>query len=197
MYQAEVIESCKGRKDDLAVKSGEVLDIICTTDCPKGKWLARDCTKTYGYIPVENLKLDIQEMLVMGKKAKSTNKINNVGITDTEVTDGRSPNHFTYQESFEDDSEEWAEDDDTQFHPTIDTELPAFSAAARSVKVPGHQSQTNVHDNVQAKNEALQKLTTFFAQPKMPSPSNGRIPQMDTDFQILPPPDLYADIIMG
>lgn len=34
----------KGRKDDLAIKAGEVVGIIRTTDCPKGKWLARDST---------------------------------------------------------------------------------------------------------------------------------------------------------
>lgn len=42
MYQARVIETTKGRKTDLPVKSGDVVSIIRTTKCPKGKWLARD-----------------------------------------------------------------------------------------------------------------------------------------------------------
>lgn len=42
MYRATVTVTTKGRKDDLPVRSGDNISIIRTTNCPKGKWLARD-----------------------------------------------------------------------------------------------------------------------------------------------------------
>lgn len=42
MYEATVTVTTKGRKNDLPVKNGELISIIRTTNCPKGKWLARD-----------------------------------------------------------------------------------------------------------------------------------------------------------
>lgn len=42
MYQATVTVTTKGRKNDLPVKNGDLISIIRTTNCPKGKWLARD-----------------------------------------------------------------------------------------------------------------------------------------------------------
>lgn len=42
MYQATVLVTAKGRKHDLPVKTGDHISIIRTTNCPKGKWLAKD-----------------------------------------------------------------------------------------------------------------------------------------------------------
>lgn len=42
MYHARVLVANKLRKHDLSVKSGDVISIIRTVNCPKGKWLARD-----------------------------------------------------------------------------------------------------------------------------------------------------------
>lgn len=42
MYEATVTVTTKGRKNDLPVKNGDLISIIRTTNCPKGKWLARD-----------------------------------------------------------------------------------------------------------------------------------------------------------
>lgn len=42
MYKATVTVTTKGRKNDLPVKNGDLISIIRTTNCPKGKWLARD-----------------------------------------------------------------------------------------------------------------------------------------------------------
>lgn len=42
MYEAKVTVTTKGRKNDLPVNSGDNISIIRTTNCPKGKWLARD-----------------------------------------------------------------------------------------------------------------------------------------------------------
>lgn len=44
MYQATVTVTTKGRKNDLPLRSGDTISIIRTTNCPKGKWLARDST---------------------------------------------------------------------------------------------------------------------------------------------------------
>lgn len=44
MYQATVTVTTKGRKNDLPLKNGDTISIIRTTNCPKGKWLARDST---------------------------------------------------------------------------------------------------------------------------------------------------------
>lgn len=41
IYQAKVTVASKGRRNGLAVKSGDIISIIRTTNCPKGKWLAR------------------------------------------------------------------------------------------------------------------------------------------------------------
>ncbi|MEQ2175592.1 hypothetical protein GOODEAATRI_019474 [Goodea atripinnis] len=42
MYHAKVTVASKVRKNDLPVKNGDTVSIIRTTNCPKGKWLARD-----------------------------------------------------------------------------------------------------------------------------------------------------------
>ncbi|ROL45912.1 FYN-binding protein 1 [Anabarilius grahami] len=69
MYRARVLAASKLRKYDLPVKSGDLISIIRTVNCPKGKWLARDANNKYGYISVMNVELNIKEMLELGKKA--------------------------------------------------------------------------------------------------------------------------------
>lgn len=49
MYEAKVTVTTKGRKNDLPVKSGDNISIIRTTNCPKGKWLARDSSNNCEY----------------------------------------------------------------------------------------------------------------------------------------------------
>lgn len=44
MYHAKVMVTSKVRKHDLPVNCGDTVSIIRTTNCPKGKWLARDAT---------------------------------------------------------------------------------------------------------------------------------------------------------
>ncbi|XP_066533950.1 FYN-binding protein 1 [Hoplias malabaricus] len=219
MYQAKVMQTCKGRKDDLAVKAGDTVSIIRTTDCPKGKWLARDCNNIYGYVSVESMETDVQEMMELGRRAKASREPKSNLITEHEVDGaGRSSNHYPLQrESFTDDSEEWCDDDDTVFTPSNNTHLQLNQMASSLETVSQqpnstHHTQPDVNDNVQARHEALQKLATFFAQPKTPNhttlnrntiieesepeePANND--KEDIDLQILPPPDLYADIVMA
>ncbi|KAM9849123.1 uncharacterized protein ACBR49_008393 isoform 2-T2 [Aulostomus maculatus] len=188
IYQAKVTVTTKGRKTDLPVTSGDIVSIIRTTNCPKGKWLARDSSNNYGYVAVEHVELDIKEMLEMGKKAVSTHQSSsNVMDMDTS-TGSRMSNHFPgSQESFTDDSEEWTNDDDEHLHSPTDT-ADAFvqMSHTRTVSVPdmgnkelsinhqhNHSDLSPDGSHVQARHEALQKLATFFHLPKPVEPSTS------------------------
>ncbi|KAM7388539.1 hypothetical protein PAMP_024706 [Pampus punctatissimus] len=126
MYQAKVTVTTKGRKNDLPINSGDIVSIIRTTNCPKGKWLARDSGNNYGYIAVDHVELDIKEMLELGKKAAIT-RMNSSNVLDAEVasTGSRTSNHYPVSaESFEDDSEEWTCDDDDPLSSPTETADP-------------------------------------------------------------------------
>ncbi|XP_051803662.1 FYN-binding protein 1 isoform X2 [Acanthochromis polyacanthus] len=184
MYNAKVTVTTKGRKNDLPVKSGDMVSIIRTTNCPKGKWLARDSSNNYGYVAVDHVELDIKEMLELGKKAARQSSNN---ITEPEVTStgSRASNHYPLSaESFSDDSEEWTADDDELLSPALDTANPlAAMGHTRTLSMPdignkdleiNHQhSQSDISaegSHMQARHEALQKLATFFHSPKPAEP---------------------------
>ncbi|XP_074523763.1 uncharacterized protein LOC141788681 [Halichoeres trimaculatus] len=191
MYEATVTVTTKGRKNDLPVNDGDVISIIRTTNCPKGKWLAKDCSNNYGYIAVDHVRLDIQEMLNMGKKAaisRKTNNNNNNEVVETEMTrtGSRSSNHYPLSaESFTDDSEEWTGDDDEPLTPPPNPTNPqAIPAHTRTLSMPdmgikelnvNHQhSHSDINPDGtydQARHEALQKLATFFHAPKPVEPA--------------------------
>ncbi|XP_028817911.1 transcription initiation factor TFIID subunit 3 [Denticeps clupeoides] len=237
MYEVRVMVDSKGRKDDLPVNSGDLVSIIRTTSCPKGKWLARDGAKRYGYISVKSVDLDIKDMLELGKKAsKGANHTNSSQLDRGALNqDNRSLNHYpAAAESFSDDSEEWTNDEDENLSPTDLTqptdqqhfhtppphEMESLSEVDITLITTGTQNQ-----NMQARNEALEKLATFFRQPKpaettessssnlksqslpnkRPASSEKTEPVFSftqqvecelPDLQILPPPDLYADIVL-
>ncbi|CAN9500641.1 unnamed protein product [Ophioblennius macclurei] len=231
IYEANVTVTTKGRKNDLPVKSGDAVSIIRMTNCPKGKWLARDSTNNYGYVAVDHVELDVKEMLELGKKARKTSS--NVVEPDAAKTDNRVSNHYPLSgESFEDDSEEWTGDDDEPVSPATEAADPlAALSHTRTVSMPempdtankdlsiNHQhSHSDINpdgSHLQAKNEALKKLATFFHTPKgaESAPSNGKTDtspvqvteaaaaqpstegiNLDDPMLILPPPDLYADL---
>ncbi|KAF7659702.1 hypothetical protein LDENG_00293030 [Lucifuga dentata] len=217
MYQAKVTVTTKGRKNDLPVNSGDIVSIIRTTNCPIGKWLARDSSNTYGYIAVDHVELDIKEMLELGKKAAITHKSNsNLIEVETTSTGSRTSNQYPQSTgSFSDDSEEWTGDDDDV--------VPLPSEITDPLSPPGHTRTHSMPDmsnkelsinhqhshsdlcaegpHAQAKHEALQKLTTFFYLPNPAVESSARpepSSMQEVDFEvpdtlILPPPDLYAD----
>ncbi|XP_008305330.1 FYN-binding protein 1 [Cynoglossus semilaevis] len=193
MYQAKVTVTNKGRKNDLPVNTGDIISIIRTTNCPKGKWLARDSSNNYGYVAVDHVELDIKEMLELGKKAAITRKAS-TGVTEGEVmsTGSRASNHFPLSaESFTDDSEEWTGDDEDNLSPVNDTTDPYNPVGhTRAVSMPdmGNKDLSIIHQHshsdisadgscVQPKHEALQKLATFFYSPKPsePAPSNNGV----------------------
>lgn len=190
MYEATVTVTTKGRKNDLPVKNGELISIIRTTNCPKGKWLARDSSHNYGYVAVDHVELDIKEMLELGKKTANASKIisNSVDV-DAMGTGNRASNHYQLSaESFTDDSEEWTGDDDEPLSPGPDSEDPQSAVAhIRTHSLPdignkelsiNHQhSYSDIsadNPNVQARHEALQKLATFFHSPKPAEPASSR-----------------------
>ncbi|XP_034387655.1 uncharacterized protein LOC117730186 isoform X2 [Cyclopterus lumpus] len=188
MYQAKVTVTNKGRKNDLPVTSGDVVSIIRTTSCPKGKWLARDRGNKCGYIAVNHVELDIKEMLELGKKAANTrlNNSNHVIEEEDAQTGSRVSNHFPITvESFSDDSEEWTADDEEPLTPAPEPEYPLVSTDhARTLATPdvgnnelslnhAHSRSdisTDDHD-VQARHQALHKLATFFHSPKPKEPA--------------------------
>ncbi|XP_076582465.1 uncharacterized protein LOC143318244 isoform X2 [Chaetodon auriga] len=191
MYEAKVTVTTKGRKDDLPVKSGDIISIIRTTNCPKGKWLARDSSNNYGYVAVDHVELDIKEMLELGKKAATTHKSGSNAVEAEVISTGsRASNHYPLSaESFTDDSEEWTGDDDEPLSPAPENP-PAPVSHARTVSMPemgmqdvsvNHQhSQSDISADgpyVQARHEALQKLATFFHSPKPVEPEPSTEPE--------------------
>lgn len=199
MYQAKVTVDAKGRKDDLPVKSGDTISIIRTTNCPKGKWLARDSSNNYGYVAVNHVELDIKEMLELGKKA-AVSRLSSASVEPEVPSSGsRASNHFP-NESFTDDSEEWTCDDDEPLSPTepVEPQLPIVHGRTNSMPDMGdtgreelpiiHQhSQSDLAEgpHQQARHEALQKLATFFHPPKSPeltaSPEPATTPEAITE----------------
>ncbi|XP_034439701.1 FYN-binding protein 1 isoform X2 [Hippoglossus hippoglossus] len=203
MYQATVTVTTKGRKDDLPVKSGDIISIIRTTNCPKGKWLARDSSNTYGYIAVDHVELDIKEMLELGKRAAITRN------TSTNVVDGEVPsagsrasNHYPLSAgSFSDDSEEWTGDEDETLSPVHEPADPfAPVGHTRTLSMPdlvnkdlnvvhqhSHSDISAEGSHVQARHEALQKLATFFHSPKPvePASSNNEVETINKDLNVV------------
>ncbi|XP_051951732.1 proteoglycan 4-like isoform X2 [Xyrauchen texanus] len=220
IYYVKVIEDCKGSKTDLPVKVGDTVSIIRTNKCPKGKWLAKDSDNKYGYVPVESVNLNISGIMELGKMTTATNRSNGNGHRDGEVTSSgsRISDHYAMNhESFSDDSEEWTGDEDEEYASQTEiAHIGLNQTQATPTRGPVQLTESDGnYMHVQANKEALQKLATFFTQPKTPSqalPENNT-PKMQaskpeipgylnkeddvevSDLQILPPPDLYSDII--
>ncbi|KAM9719834.1 uncharacterized protein ACNS7B_020489 [Menidia menidia] len=190
MYHAKVMVANKVRKNDLPVRSGDTVSIIRTTNCPKGKWLARDANHKYGYISVMNVELNIKEMLELGKKAQVAGRGGNLEA-DTISIGSRSSSHPVLTSSFTDDSEEWdCEDnaplalDDNPFLLQIPPgpEIPCFDVAAQhtlsdasledlhtqcpSPPRPLMDSTLKLPSPSRTRHEALQKLAFFFQHSK-------------------------------
>ncbi|XP_031430135.1 FYN-binding protein 1 [Clupea harengus] len=228
MYEAKATVASKGKNNDLPVKSGDLVSIIRTTSCPKGKWLARDSTNTYGYVDVKSVELDITEMMELGKKGTAGRTNNNIHVdADTQHLDsGMSNNYDLTNETFSDDDDEWNDDDEHEPSPTELTDITdngpysMLSMAETMSPEPESPEQTlsdasTDNQHVQARHQALQKLATFFKQPSMSEDTTAEddpIPEEEPSTEallnncfteeaeppvipILPPPDLYADVI--
>ncbi|XP_034469494.1 FYN-binding protein 2 isoform X2 [Hippoglossus hippoglossus] len=222
MYHAKVMVASKVRKNDLPVKSGDTVGIIRTTNCPKGKWLARDEDHKYGYISVMNVELNIKEMLELGKKAQAAGRGGNQD-GDTISNDSRSSSHPVLTSSFTDDSEEWACEDETLSPSNESHSFPQQTSSMSEMSCSHVSAQHTLSDanledlHTQTRHEALQKLAIFFQHTKDEfveadvegkTPTNAEppdllcaveeppYPEKEVDFtelELLPPPPLYAD----
>ncbi|XP_023674642.1 uncharacterized protein [Paramormyrops kingsleyae] len=168
MYKATVTVASKGRKGDLPVQTGDVVSIIRTTDCPKGKWLARDDDHKYGYIPVMNVELDIKEMLELGKRASQA--AGRPAVDGDTFSDGsRSSNQCPAHSSSFTDSEEWTCDEESILSPS-DVRLQSQNVSMAEMCYANGKGQpaasNDGYEDSQAltRYEALQKLATFFQQ---------------------------------
>ncbi|KAK5859580.1 hypothetical protein PBY51_021129 [Eleginops maclovinus] len=171
MYHAKVTVASKVRKNDLPVQNGDTVGIIRTTNCPKGKWLARDAYHKYGYISVMNVELNIKEMLELGKKAQAAGRGGNLE-GDTISIGSRSSSHLVLTSSFTDDSEEWACEDETlspfnEMHSFPHQTVPLPEMSRGYVSAHHTLSDANLEDlHTQNRHEALQKLSIFFQHSK-------------------------------
>ncbi|XP_026160733.1 proteoglycan 4 isoform X3 [Mastacembelus armatus] len=193
IYQAKATVTTKGRKNDLPLRSGDVISIIRTNNCPKGKWLAKDSSNNYGYVAVDHVELDIKEMMEMGKKATISHKTTNQAYEgEVTSTGSRASNGYPLSTgSFTDDSEEWTGDEDDPLSPAPETVNPLAPVGHnRTISMPdmgnkdlsiSHQhSRSDIHTDgahIQARHEALQKLATFFRSPKPVEPAASTEPQ--------------------
>ncbi|XP_033993141.1 uncharacterized protein si:ch211-188c16.1 [Trematomus bernacchii] len=223
MYHVKAMVASKVHKNDLPVQKGDTVCIIRTTNCPKGKWLARDTNHKYGYISVMNVELNIKEMLELGKKAHAAGRGGNLEA-DTISIGSRSSGHLVLTSSFTDDSEEWACEDETLSPVNEGHSFPHQTFALPEMScdyVSAHHtlSVANLEDlHTQTRHDALQKLAIFFQHSKeefddIPdgggvTPTNAEppnflcaveeppYPEQEVDFtelEILSPPLLYAD----
>ncbi|XP_048844533.1 FYN-binding protein 1-like isoform X8 [Brienomyrus brachyistius] len=168
MYKAKVTVTSKGRKGDLPVQTGDIVSIIRTTDCPKGKWLARDDDHMYGYIPVMNVELDIKEMLELGKRASQA--AGRPAVDGDTFSDGsRSSNQCRAHSNSFTDSEEWTCDEESISSPS-DVRLQSRTVSMAEMCYANGKGQPAASDGgyedsqALTRYEALQKLATFFQQ---------------------------------
>ncbi|XP_054888663.1 uncharacterized protein si:ch211-188c16.1 [Poeciliopsis prolifica] len=171
MYHAKVMVASKVRKNDLPVRNGDTVSIIRTTNCPKGKWLARDANLKYGYISVMNVELNIKDMLELGKKAQAAGRGAYVE-PDTISIGSRYLKKTTSMlalitavcfSTVTDDSEEWACEDET-LSQSYESHFAQQTVSEPEMSCVHVDAQLTVSDSnpedqhTQTRHEALQKL---------------------------------------
>ncbi|MEE6495053.1 hypothetical protein FKM82_001938 [Ascaphus truei] len=80
LYKTQVLEDCKSGRNMLQMKKGDIIGIIQITDCPMGKWLAKNDKGHYGYVPVASVEMD-KDILVLHNQTLRLNE------TDVDVYD--------------------------------------------------------------------------------------------------------------
>ncbi|XP_026062824.1 uncharacterized protein LOC113046142 isoform X1 [Carassius auratus] len=175
MYHARVLADSKLRKYNLAVKSGDLISIIRTVNCPKGKWLARDSDNRYGYISVMNVELNIKEMLELGKKVSQATGRGQTDGDNLSISSRSSHQNPVLTSSFTDDSEEWMYEDDTL---SLSAENASqIKASSMPEMFDENSSAPHPFGDWSIEDVQTQEAETFqFA-----------------DIDLLPPPALYAD----
>ncbi|KAK7158476.1 hypothetical protein R3I94_004942 [Phoxinus phoxinus] len=175
MYRARVLAASKLRKYDLPVKSGDLISIIRTVNCPKGKWLARDANNKYGYISVMNVELNIKEMLELGKKASQAAGRGQPDGDNLSFSSRSSHQNPVFTSSFTDDSEEWMYEDDT------------LSLSAENSSQIKAVSMPEIFDSTSSAHQTFSDWSIEDAHTQ--EAENFQFADIDH----LPPPALYAD----
>uniref|UniRef100_A0A8C2I189 Si:ch211-188c16.1 n=1 Tax=Cyprinus carpio TaxID=7962 RepID=A0A8C2I189_CYPCA len=175
MYHARVLADSKLRKYDLPVKSGDLISIIRTVSCPKGKWLARDTDNRYGYISVMNVELNIKEMLELGKKVSQAAGRRQTDGDNLSISSRSSHQNPVLTSSFTDDSEEWMYEEDT------------LSLSAENVSQIKAASIPEMFDSNSSAHHPFSDWSIEEIQTQEAEPFQF------ADIDLLPPPALYAD----
>ncbi|XP_047228755.1 FYN-binding protein 1 isoform X2 [Girardinichthys multiradiatus] len=62
IQKGKALTDCKGGKMDLALKEGDLLDIIRVQGNPEGKWLARTADGSFGYVKTTLVEIDFNSL---------------------------------------------------------------------------------------------------------------------------------------
>ncbi|XP_055497844.1 FYN-binding protein 1 isoform X4 [Leucoraja erinacea] len=62
IHKVQIHKHLKGGKLNLKVQPGKTVEIIRMVDCPAGKWLAKSQDGNYGYIHIDAVKMNIDEI---------------------------------------------------------------------------------------------------------------------------------------
>ncbi|XP_067308351.1 uncharacterized protein si:ch211-188c16.1 isoform X2 [Pseudorasbora parva] len=177
MYHARVLVASKLRKYNLPVKSGDLISIIRTVNCPKGKWLARDANNKYGYISVMNVELNIKEMLELGKRASQASGRGQTDGDNLSFSSRSSHQNPVFTSSFTDDSEEWMYEDDT------------LSLSAENASQIKAVSMPEIFDSTSSAHQTFSDWSIEDTHTQ--EAENFQF----ADIDLLPPPALYADTL--
>ncbi|XP_051990430.1 uncharacterized protein LOC127649398 [Xyrauchen texanus] len=177
MYHARVLVASKLCKHHLPVKSGDVISIIRTINCPKGKWLAKDGNNKYGYVSVMNVELNIKEMLELGKRASQAAGQGQTDGDNISFSSRSSHQNPMLTSSFTDDSEEWTCDEET-LSPSADD-----LSQNRAVSMP-NMFYSNCSAQYTVSDGSMEDIHTQEAEDFQ-----------FADIDLLPPPELYADSV--
>lgn len=160
LYSAEIMDDTKGGKFDLPLKKGAFVDVIRTTACPSGKWLAKDKNGNFGYIPVSAVKVDEQDIKMIGCRLSMQFQNNEELYDDADSGSVRDTMmHYLSSfssDSFADDNSEEAYEDigNVQLSGDINSatknnkKLLKFFKMEKEKKVKGKDMSENVADHV-------------------------------------------------
>ncbi|XP_069794588.1 FYN-binding protein 2-like isoform X2 [Narcine bancroftii] len=90
IHKVQIQEYLKGGKFNLEVKPGEMVEIIRMVDCPAGKWVARTQDGNYGYVQIDAVKMNNDEIKEINNRISKSPHVmekiyDDVGLSDISV----------------------------------------------------------------------------------------------------------------